>query len=122
MNYDRRQRRMPVGRSLYVALLDTIEPVPVGNDSSSSPTRWRLAVENRRNSVRFWLELHLLAGRTVRFRLTEANPLRERFEPPVGDVLVSEPLPTPDKYRHSVSVEYFSTILLIDYLICFSSS
>jgi alpha 1,3-glucosidase len=92
----KRQRRMPVGRSLYVALLDTLEPIQVGNDSSSAPTRWRVAVENHRNSVRFWLELHLLAGRTVRFRITEANPLRERFEPPVGDVLVGEPRPTPD--------------------------
>ena len=82
-------------------------------------------MENRRNSVRFWLELHLLAGRTVRFRITEANPLRERFEPPVGDVLVGEPLPTPDTYLQNntcLTHAFFRTNSLIVSIIFCSAS
>ncbi len=34
----------------------------------------------------------LLQGNTARLRITELEPIRERYEPPVGDVLVEEPI------------------------------
>ncbi len=32
-----------------------------------------------------------LQGNTARMRLTELSPTKQRYEPPIGDVLVDEP-------------------------------
>jgi hypothetical protein len=46
---------------------------------------------NTANNVALQAELFALKDNTLRFKVTEAAPIKARYEIPVGDVLVEEP-------------------------------
>lgn len=56
-----------------------------------SQTSAEINVLNKETGVRFVLTISGIKDNTFRIRLVEAEPLRQRFEPPIGDVLVKEP-------------------------------
>ena len=58
------------------------------------------SVENSRARTQFELVLSILANNTIRVRMLEASPIRTRFVPPIGDVLVQEPKP----YQHTYAL------------------
>ena len=67
----------------YVAVLDTAE---------IQPTMLSVQLLNRQNNVRLLLELTGLDGGMLRVKVREHSPIRQRYEPPIGDVLVAEPV------------------------------
>ena len=81
-NFCRRHRAVPEGQSTYTAQLDTL---------SIQPTKIIVQVVDTKNNVPLMLELSALKGNMVRLRINELKPLRPRYEPPVGDVLVNKP-------------------------------
>lgn len=78
----KRQRAVPPGHSPYVVELSSI---------NMKPSCLELEVVNKKNNVRFKLELYALANNMARIKFNELSPLKPRFEIPVGDVLVKEP-------------------------------
>ena len=56
-----------------------------------SSTSVLLEVVEKKSNVKFNLNIFALKDDTFRVKLTEAEPMRQRYEPPVGDVLVQEP-------------------------------
>ncbi len=78
----RRQRDYKPPEPLYAAQLDTL---------SVEPSKLGVQLLNVQTHGRLLLELTALQDKTVRVRVTEVDGLRPRYEPPVGDVLVSEP-------------------------------
>ena len=56
-----------------------------------SQTSVSLDVLDKKSNVKFILKIFGLKDNTFRIRLSEAAPLRERYEPPLGDVLLQEP-------------------------------
>ena len=73
---------MQPNQSPYLLLTDTVD---------IKPTKISAQVMNRANNVPLNLELFALQDNTARIKISEINPIRQRFEIPVGDVLVSEP-------------------------------
>ena len=73
---------MAPGISFYRAVPSSLK----SSDSSAS-----LDVVNTKNQVKFLLEIIALKDNTFRVRMVEAEPLRVRYEPPIGDVLIAEP-------------------------------
>ena len=73
---------MQPGQSPYVALLDTVQ---------ADPTKISLDLINTNNNVLLKLELIALQNNMARLKINEATPLKARYEPPLGDVLVGEP-------------------------------
>lgn len=55
------------------------------------PTKVNAQLLNKANNVPLNLELTALQDNTARIRISEINPIRHRYEIPVGDVLVAEP-------------------------------
>ncbi len=78
----RRQRAVQPSQSPYVALLDSIQ---------KSSTSIQLQLLNKQNNVRFLLQVFGLKHNTVRVKLNELEPLKTRYEIPVGDTLKSQP-------------------------------
>ncbi|XP_027766479.1 neutral alpha-glucosidase AB-like, partial [Empidonax traillii] len=76
----RRQRRIQPGNSPFRALLESLE---LGQDSA------RVQLVNEVTQVPLLLEIWGLQGNMTRFRISELNPLRPRFQVP--DVLVGDP-------------------------------
>lgn len=46
---------------------------------------------NTKTNVRLVLDLYGLQGNTARVKINELEPLKPRYEIPVGDVLIGEP-------------------------------
>ena len=73
-----------------------LEPAPSSFAASVasmqlSQTSVSLDVLDKKSNVKFILKIFALKDNTFRIRLSEAEPLRERYEPPLGDVLLQEP-------------------------------
>lgn len=68
--------------SPYLLLTETVDV---------KPTKITGRIMNRANNVPLNLELTSLQDNTARIRISEINPIRQRYEIPVGDVLVAEP-------------------------------
>lgn len=79
----KRQRAMVPGHSHYVVELSSI---------NMTPSSLELEVVNKKNNVRFKLELYALANNMARIKFNELSPLKPRYEIPIGDVLVKEPV------------------------------
>ena len=78
----RRHRGLNPGNSPYIALIDSIK---------IEPTKISIQLLNTQNDVRLQLDLSGLVENTALLRITELKPIKERYEPPLGDVLVDEP-------------------------------
>jgi alpha 1,3-glucosidase len=78
----RRHRNMQPGVSVYEALMDTLDIKEAG---------LTMTLLNAKDDVKFKLEVTGLSGGMVRMRIMELEPLRPRYEPPAGDILVKEP-------------------------------
>ena len=73
-----------------------LEPAPssfAANVASMklSSTSVSLDVVDKKSNVKFILNIFGLKYNTFRIKLSEAEPLRKRYEPPIGDVLLQEP-------------------------------
>ena len=73
---------MTVGNSPYTVITDTVQ---------MRPEQFSCHLVDRFTSQKLLLRLNLLADNTVRVRITEAEPSKLRYEPPIGDVLIKEP-------------------------------
>ena len=73
---------MQVGETPYLALLETVK---------IEGAKMSLDLLNTKTQVHLQLSLTGLKGNMARLRVTETEPVRPRYEPPVGDVLVHEP-------------------------------
>lgn len=80
--YFRRHRSMQPGNSPYKVLMDSLK-------ISSSQISVQLL--NTKTNVRLVLDLYGLQGNTARVKINELEPLKPRYEIPVGDVLIGEP-------------------------------
>ncbi|KAK3093332.1 hypothetical protein FSP39_014183 [Pinctada imbricata] len=78
----KRHRAMQSGQSPYVLLLDSLQV---------SPTSLSVQLLNTKNNVRLLLQLYGLERNTARVKINELEPLKPRYEIPVGDALVGEP-------------------------------
>lgn len=78
----RRQRSYSPSVSPYELLQNTLS-------STSTGVTGRLL--NSIEKVEFNFELLALDDNTLRLKITEASPIRPRYEIPVGDVLIKEP-------------------------------
>lgn len=73
---------MQPGNSPYKVLMDSLK-------ISSSQISVQLL--NTKTNVRLVLDLYGLQGNTARVKINELEPLKPRYEIPVGDVLIGEP-------------------------------
>lgn len=80
--FSRRHRSMQPGNSPYIVLMDSLK-------KSSSQISVQLL--NTKTNVRLVLDLYGLQGNTARVKINELEPLKPRYEIPVGDVLIGEP-------------------------------
>ena len=80
----RRQRNVPENQSPYFVNPNSVE---------LSPSKVKMILDSKDpKSVPLSFTLHTLADGMLRIRADEANPLEKRYEIPMGDVLVSEPI------------------------------
>lgn len=86
----------------FMALLETVKV---------DDTRLTVELENTKTHVKLNLELTGLNGGMFRVRVTETEPVRTRYEPPIGDVLVSEP--KHQKYVLLISLSVFPHVILM---------
>lgn len=77
-------RNMEKGNSQYQLLLDTLH---IQKDNL------QVDLLNKKNNVKFILKLSGIKDNVFRLRITEKEPLKPRYEPEIGDVLNSEPIP-----------------------------
>ena len=73
---------MQPGSSQYKALMDTVKV---------EPAKVSLDLLNVKNNKYLTLELSGLEGNMARLRIDEKEPVKARYEPPIGDVLTQEP-------------------------------
>lgn len=78
----KRHRAVTPGQSPYVVLPETI---------NIQTTAVNLQILNTANNVKLTLELSGLERNTARIKVNEAEPIKQRYEIPVGDVLLEEP-------------------------------
>ncbi|XP_056021403.1 neutral alpha-glucosidase AB-like isoform X2 [Ostrea edulis] len=78
----KRHRNVQPGNSPYVVLADSLKIT----DSQIS-----VHLLNSKTNVRLGLDLYGLQGNTARVKINELEPLKPRYEIPVGDVLIGEP-------------------------------
>ncbi|KAL5009154.1 hypothetical protein ScPMuIL_014735 [Solemya velum] len=78
----KRHRAVDPGHSPYISLFDTLD---------IQPSQISVELLNTKNNVRLRLELFGLQHQTTRIKINEVNPLKPRYEIPVGDVLNAEP-------------------------------
>ncbi|KAL4238130.1 hypothetical protein ACF0H5_002842 [Mactra antiquata] len=79
----KRHRAMQPGSSPYVVLMDSIKIF----ESSTV----ELQILNTKNNVRLLLQVSALKDNTARVKINELDPIKKRYEIPVGDALVGEP-------------------------------
>ena len=73
---------MSPGSSPYSVLLDQL---------TLDASKATVPLLNRLNKVQLKLEIWSLKNNIARLKISEMNPIKERYEPPVGDVLIGEP-------------------------------
>ncbi|XP_013399270.1 neutral alpha-glucosidase AB isoform X2 [Lingula anatina] len=78
----KRQRAYKPDQSPYVALLDSVQ---------IEPTKMKVQLLNTQNQVRLLLEVIGLERNMARVKINELNPIKPRYEIPVGDVLIGDP-------------------------------
>ena len=78
----RRHRQLSPGASPYVVLMETIK---------INPTNAEMQLVNTETNVRLLLSVYALKDNMARLKINELEPIRTRYEIPVGDVLVGEP-------------------------------
>ena len=78
----RRHRALIPGDSSYVANAASLKVYP---------TSFSLDVFDNKSNIHFILEVVGLKDNMFRVRMAEAEPLRVRYEPPIGDVLIKKP-------------------------------
>ena len=78
----RRQRATEAGKSPYVGVFDSF---------NLRPKSATFQLHNTANDVVFQAELFPLQDNTIRLKINEESPLVQRYETPVGDILVEEP-------------------------------
>lgn len=78
----KRHRAVEPGSSPYVVLMDTV---------SVKPTSIEVLLLNTNNDVRLLLQMFTLKDNMARLKINELQPIRKRYEIPVGDVLIGEP-------------------------------
>jgi alpha 1,3-glucosidase len=86
----KRQRNYQPGSSSYVVQPSTLR---------LSKTSLMVDVVNTKNNVRFLLQGYGLVNSIFRVKLVEAEPIRERYEIPVGISLFAEPVEEELKYH-----------------------
>ena len=78
----RRQRATQPGSSPYTVLLDAVH---------IKPTSIEVPLLNTQNNVRLLLQLFGIKDNMARLKINELEPIKQRYEIPVGDALVGEP-------------------------------
>lgn len=78
----RRHRAMQPGSSPYVVLMDSIKVMGTGIE---------VQLLNRKNNVRLSLQVSAVKDNSARVKINELDPIKKRYEIPVGDALVGEP-------------------------------
>lgn len=73
---------MQPGASPYVVLMDSIK---------TKGTSVEVQLLNRNSNVRLLLQVSALKDNSARVKIDELEPIRKRYEIPVGDALVGEP-------------------------------
>ena len=73
---------MQQGQSPYVVLMESLQV---------QATSLSVQIINTKNNVRLLMQLFGLEKNTARVKINELEPLKPRYEIPVGDVLVGEP-------------------------------
>lgn len=73
---------MQPGNSPYIVLMDSLK---------ISLSQISVQLLNTKTNVRLVLDLYGLQGNTARVKINELEPLKPRYEIPVGDVLIGEP-------------------------------
>ena len=73
---------MEAGSSPYVVLMEAV---------SIKPTNIEVQLLNKNNNVRLLLQLFTLKDNMARLKINELQPLKQRYEIPVGDSLIGEP-------------------------------
>ncbi|XP_052782433.1 neutral alpha-glucosidase AB-like isoform X2 [Mya arenaria] len=81
-SFCKRHRRLRSDASPYVVLMETMQ---------IQPSRIEVQILNTKNNVRLLMQVTAIKDNTARLKINELNPLRKRYEIPVGDVLVGEP-------------------------------
>ncbi|XP_076463388.1 neutral alpha-glucosidase AB-like isoform X2 [Babylonia areolata] len=82
VGYCKRHRALQPGSASFVVDVESMK---------LHPTSVSLEVLDRKSSVKFVLYIFSLKDNTFRVRLKELKPLRRRYEPPLGDVLLQHP-------------------------------
>ncbi|XP_074662520.1 neutral alpha-glucosidase AB-like isoform X2 [Tubulanus polymorphus] len=77
-----RNRALTPGNTPYEALLNTVK---------IHRTNVTVELLNKKTNVKYHLDLIGLTNNVVRMRITEADPIRPRYEPPIGDALLNIP-------------------------------
>lgn len=93
---------MTAGQSPYIVLMDSIK---------IQPSSIELHIVNTDNNVRLLLQLYGLEQNTARLKINELDPIKQRYQIPVGDVLVGEPKQQGYVYSNA---SYFIIITLLD--------
>ena len=73
---------MEPGSSPYVVLMDAL---------SIKPSSVEVQILNKNNNVRLLLQLFTLKDNMARLKINELQPIKQRYEIPVGDSLIGEP-------------------------------
>uniref|UniRef100_A0A8W8IBF8 Neutral alpha-glucosidase AB n=1 Tax=Magallana gigas TaxID=29159 RepID=A0A8W8IBF8_MAGGI len=106
----KRHRSMQPGNSPYIVLMDSLK-------ISSSQISVQLL--NTKTNVRLVLDLYGLQGNTARVKINELEPLKPRYEIPVGDVLIGEPkqqdLKVLDKGAGSITLGLEDNKIVVSY-------
>lgn len=98
---------MEKGNSPYQLLLDTLD---VQKD------HLQVDLLNRKNNVKFILKLSGIKDNIFRLRVTEKEPLKPRYEPEIGDVLNSNPIPesiTAKREGQTVKVNLKNDVIVV---------
>lgn len=81
-SFCKRHRNVASDDSPYIASSNSVE---------IRPTSLHLQLLNTRNNIPLVLDLFGLKENTLRLKINEVNPIRPRYEVPIGDVVVEEP-------------------------------
>ncbi|XP_052767402.1 neutral alpha-glucosidase AB-like isoform X1 [Mya arenaria] len=81
-SFCKRHRRLQPGASPYVVLMESVKIQSSGME---------VQILNTKNNVRLLMQVTAIKDNTARLKINELNPLRKRYEIPVGDALVGEP-------------------------------
>jgi alpha 1,3-glucosidase len=73
---------MQPGSSPYVVLMDTLKVMG---------TSVEVQLVNRKNNIRLLLQVSAVKDNSARVKINEMDPIKKRYEIPVGDALVGEP-------------------------------